>query len=85
MWGIGSGGITFSFAVAVLFASNFRSAVLKPLFLVMLVTRYHSLIKDQEINSLYADQLSAASDLFGELREKAQAFGRELIGAPDAG
>jgi hypothetical protein len=59
--------------VAALFASNIRQAFLKPVFLVMVMTKFHVLVHDQAINLTWDQRLSQVSRKFQELKEKAVA------------
>jgi hypothetical protein len=57
-----------------LFASNVRQAVLKPLFLTMLMLRFHSVVRGQAIDPVWDQRLDAATTKFHELKEKAAAW-----------
>ena len=59
--------------VAALFASNIRQAFLKPIFLVMVMTKFHVLVRNQPINLEWDQRLSSVSRKFGEIKEKAAA------------
>ena len=49
--GVGTpGGFIAGLVVAALFASNVRQAFLKPIFLVMVMTKFHVLVRNQAIN-----------------------------------
>ncbi len=58
---------------AVLFAANLRSAFLKPLFLTMVMTKFHVCARNQVINLEWDQKLSSASDKFQTLKQQAQA------------
>jgi hypothetical protein len=50
--------------IALLLASALREAFIKPLFLVMIMVRYHALVENQPINAEWADRLAQMSDKF---------------------
>jgi hypothetical protein len=58
----------------VLFALAARGAFLKPVFLVMIMTRFHALIEHQAINAEWVARLEQLSSRFRELGAKASAF-----------
>jgi hypothetical protein len=62
--------------MASLFAANVRSAVLRPLLLTMVMVKFHSLVQGQAIDLVWDQRLNAASSKFGELKRKAEAWGR---------
>jgi Co/Zn/Cd efflux system component len=66
-------GFVGGVAIAALLASNVRQAFLKPVFLVMIMTRFHVLAHDQPINLEWDQRLSSVSRKFGEIKEKAAA------------
>jgi hypothetical protein len=68
-----SGGLV-SVCIAVLLALTARSAFVKPLFLIMIMTRFHALIEHQTPNTAWVAQLDQISDKFRDLGQKAQAF-----------
>ena len=49
------------FIVAALFASNVRQAFLKPIFLVMVMTKFHIVVRNQAINMEWDGRLSSLS------------------------
>lgn len=59
--------------MAVLFAANLRAAFLKPLFLTMVMTKFHVCARNQTINPEWDQKLSQASDKFQQLKQQAQA------------
>jgi hypothetical protein len=61
-----SGGVA-TVAIAVLLAATLRAAFLKPLFLIMIMVRFHALIEHQEINQESAGRLDQISDKFRSL------------------
>ena len=68
---LASWGTIISFAIAVLFASNIRGAFLKPLFLIMVMTRFHTCVQDQAIDEVWDQRLTAASDKFRKIKDRA--------------
>lgn len=81
-----TGGATgvWALVIAVLFASNVRSAFLKPLFLIMIMSKYHVMIENQPINLEWDAQLSMATDKFKELKTKAMEWVDDHRGAAPA-
>jgi hypothetical protein len=65
------GGFLGGLAIAALFASNVRQAFLKPVFLVMVMAKFHSVVQNQAINAEWDERLSALSDKFREIKTKA--------------
>jgi hypothetical protein len=53
--------------IAVLLAATLRAAFLKPLFLIMIMIRFHALIEHQAINEEWAGRLDQISDKFRTL------------------
>lgn len=68
---IGKGAGMFAFFTAVLIALNLRSAFLQPLFLIMVMTKFHVSVENQEINLEWESKLDNASKKFGEMKDKA--------------
>ncbi len=60
--------------VGFLLAANVRSAFLKPLFLIMVMTRFHVSVKGQAIDVVWEARLGQVSGKFGELAGKARAW-----------
>jgi hypothetical protein len=79
--------LTFvAFFFAVLFAANLRSAVLQPLFLTMVMVKFHAMAQNQAINLEWDGRLSQASKKFDELKRQAEAWVSPSPGAqPVAG
>jgi hypothetical protein len=65
------GGFIGGLVIAALFASNIRQAFLKPIFLVMVMTKFHVTVRNQAINLEWDQRLSSLSRKFGEIKEKA--------------
>ena len=63
-------GAVVSIVIAVLFARAARDAFVKPLFLIMIMVRFHGLVENQEINQKWVDWLNRLSDKFRELGDK---------------
>jgi uncharacterized membrane protein YhaH (DUF805 family) len=61
-----SGGIV-TVLIAILLAGTLRSAFIKPLFLIMIMVRFHALAENQPINQAWDDRLAAVSDKFSTL------------------
>jgi hypothetical protein len=61
-----SGGIV-TVLIAILLAGTLRSAFIKPLFLIMMMVRFHTLAENQPINQAWDDRLAAVSDKFSTL------------------
>ena len=66
-----AGGMLAGLAIAALFASNVRQAFLKPLFLVMVMTTFHAVVRNQPINLEWDARLSSASRKFTEIKDRA--------------
>jgi hypothetical protein len=67
------GGMLLGFVFAALFASNIRQAFLKPIFLTMVMTKFHVVIRGQPINIEWDERLSSVSSKFRDLKDKALA------------
>ncbi len=65
----GVGGF-FTLLVAGLFAWNLRAAFLEPLFLTMVMVKFHVTARDQVINLEWDERLSRVSDKFVALKAK---------------
>ncbi|MDD9932880.1 MAG: hypothetical protein OXT09_04715 [Myxococcales bacterium] len=65
----GVGGFA-TLVFAGLFAWNLRAAFLEPLFLTMIMVKFHVSVRDQAIDETWDARLSAASDKFVELKNK---------------
>src|SRR5690606_24790262 len=57
--------------VAVLFASNVRAAFLHPLFLTMVMIKFHVSVQNQGIDESWDQKLSQVSDKFRQIKDKA--------------
>jgi len=63
-------GFWFVFGFAALLAANVRAAFLKPLFLVMIMTKFHVQVQNQPLNQEWDERLSKVSSKFRELGGK---------------
>ncbi len=59
--------------VAAILAGPLRAAFLKPLFLIMMMVRFHALIENQPINQEWDARLATISDKFRDLGTQAMA------------
>lgn len=57
------GGV-ITVVIAVLLVTCLRDAFIKPLFLIMMMVRFHTLVENQPINEMWNDRLSQMSDKF---------------------
>lgn len=67
-------GGAVTMVVAILFALSARGAFLKPVFLIMIMTRFHALIEHEPVNDEWVTRLESLSSRFRELGEKAAAM-----------
>ncbi len=70
----GSTGGWLMLIAAVLFAGSVRSAFLHPLFLIMVMVKFHSVARNQPINLEWDQRLASASNKFRELEKQAAAW-----------
>jgi hypothetical protein len=61
-----SGGIVIVL-IAILLAGTLRSSFIKPLFLIMMMVRFHALTENQPINQAWDERLASVSDKFSTL------------------
>jgi hypothetical protein len=59
---------------ALLFAGSVRSAFLQPLFLIMVMVKFHSVARNQPINLEWDQRLAGASTKFQELKQQAESW-----------
>jgi hypothetical protein len=57
------------FFIAVLFAWNIRAAFLKPIFLIMIMTKFHVSVEGQEINEEWDERLTSVSGKFVKIKD----------------
>jgi hypothetical protein len=55
--------------IAALFAWNIRAAFLQPLFLIMIIIKFHVSAENQEINLEWDEKLSSISGKFKQLKD----------------
>lgn len=67
------GGFLAGLVIAALFASNIRQAFLKPIFLLMIMTKFHVCVQNEAINLEWDQRLTALSGKFQEIKDKAAA------------
>ncbi len=63
-------GTAFSLLVAALLAANIRSAFLKPLFLIMVMAKFHTSVQGQAIDLEWDERLSRVSKKFQTIRDR---------------
>jgi len=61
----------FMVLIAVLLAGTLRSSFIKPLFLIMMMVRFHALIENQPLNQEWDARLATISDKFRDLGTQA--------------
>jgi hypothetical protein len=62
--------------IAILLTAAFRSAFIKPIFLVKMMIRFHALIENQAINESWDTRLSEISNKFSNLARRGAASAR---------
>ncbi len=67
------GGFIVGLVIAALFASNVRQAFLKPVFLVMVMTKFHVVVRNQPINLEWDERLTSLSGKFRDIKDRAVA------------
>jgi hypothetical protein len=67
------GGFVAGLVIAALLASNVRQAFLKPVFLIMVMTKFHVRVRGQAIDLEWDQRLTSVSDKFREIKDKAAA------------
>jgi len=67
---VAGAGSLAAFFIAGLFAWNLRAAFLEPLFLTMVMIKFHVSVRDQPIDLVWDERLSSASKKFVELKNK---------------
>ncbi|NCC52581.1 MAG: hypothetical protein EOM20_15370 [Spartobacteria bacterium] len=71
---IGGAAGGWAIVIAILFAANARSAFLKPLFLIMVMTTFHVCAEGQSINLEWDARLTKLSGKFKQIKDKAAAW-----------
>ncbi len=79
---IAPGGFIAGLIVAALLASTVRAAFLKPVFLVMVMTKFHLVVQGQAINAEWDERLTALSGKFRAIKDKAVAGWSPAPSAP---
>lgn len=64
----------WTFLIAVLFAINFRQAFLKPLFLIMIMSKFHLTIRGQAIDEAWDAKLTSLTPKFAKIKEKISGY-----------
>jgi hypothetical protein len=70
----GTGGM-LTFVVSALLAWNLRAAFLEPLFLTMVMVKFHVCVRDQQIDLVWDERLSSVSGKFVELKKQVTGAG----------
>jgi hypothetical protein len=79
-----SGGVIVNLVIAALFASNIRQAFIKPIFLVMIMTKFHVVVRNQEINMEWDQRLTSLSTKFRDIKNSAAGWAPGVPGAAQA-
>lgn len=80
----GTNTAVWAFVIAALFAFNFQAAILKPLFLIMIMTKFHVSVKGQEINETWDARLDKVSGKFAKIKQGIADWDRDhRASAPD--
>ena len=77
-------GFWFVVVFAAMLASNVRAAFIKPIFLIMTMTKFHVQVQNQPINQEWDARLGQVSGKFRELDEKMRGYRRDPLPAPAA-
>lgn len=77
------GGLA-AFIIAALFAGNVKAAVLHPLFLIMVMIKFHVTVQGQEINESWDEKLSGMSRKFKKIKDGATNWKPSDNNAPEA-
>jgi hypothetical protein len=78
-----SGWATWTAIVAgLLYARDLQEAVLRPLFLTMIMLKFHETVRGQPINAEWDQRLTSVSDKFRELAQKAAQWAPAAAPAP---
>lgn len=64
-------GAIVTIIIAALLAATLRAAFIKPLFLIMMMVRFHTAIENQPINEAWDERLNSLSDRFRTLTRPA--------------
>ncbi len=67
-------GFWFVLGFAALLAGNVRAAFLKPIFLTMIMAKFHTQVENQGLNQEWDDRLTGLSDKFRKIGEQARNY-----------
>jgi hypothetical protein len=70
----GGFALVTAFVIAIALAADVRAAFLKPLFLTMVMIKFHTQVQNQPINETWDARLDEVSNRFRELKDKAAAW-----------
>jgi len=79
--GAREGGAFVTILIAALLAAALRASFVKPLFMIMIMVRFHGLIENQQINAEWNERLSQISNQFrsfGQTGGQAQSAARSV-------
>jgi hypothetical protein len=65
----GSNATLWAFFIAALLAFNIKAALLHPLFLIMIMTKFHVCVKDQPIDETWDARLNKVSNKFQKIKD----------------
>ncbi len=77
-------GTLWMIGIAALFAWNIKEAFLHPLFLIMIMTKFHVSVQGQEIDETWDARLEKVSGKFGQIKEKIREWHRDSTSAAPA-
>ncbi|MCC5843581.1 MAG: hypothetical protein JJU05_04950 [Verrucomicrobia bacterium] len=75
----GSSTGIWAFFIAALFAFNVQTAILHPLFLIMIMTKFHTCIKDQPIDETWDARLNKVSNKFQKIKDGIRDWDRNNV------
>lgn len=71
---IGSWPVIIALVAGFLFAADVQQAILRPLFLTMILLKFHSVVRGQPINLEWDQRLEGISDKFRQLKTQAEGW-----------
>ncbi|MDF3130859.1 hypothetical protein P0Y35_16730 [Kiritimatiellaeota bacterium B1221] len=74
-------GTLWMIGIAALFAWNIKSAFLHPLFLIMIMIKFHVSVKGQAIDETWDDRLTRASGKFSTIKDKMKDWAGDRFGS----
>ncbi len=77
-------GTLWMIGIAALFAWNIKAAFLHPLFLIMIMIKFHVSVKGQAIDETWDDRLTRASDKFVKIKDKMKGWAGDTFGSKTA-